>query len=678
MSGDERATISFTIDGRPAYAVEGAFVLDVARGMGIEIPTLCHDPALESVGACRLCMVEVTHPDWKGWSGLMTSCLYPVAEGIEVATASEKVLTARRQVLTLLSARCPNAETIQTLAARHGVQGEGLLVDPEADDCILCGLCTRVCDTYATSAITTYNRGATKAIGAFAERAPDDCVGCGACASICPTGNIPDERTGTDYQVWNRSFETAVATVERTRCLGCGSCEEACPFAVARVALHSDGRRVAVIPREQCRGCGACIGACPSGAIDQEHYGRASLLEGVSGTRFPVVACGRADLGRHELPDGVRVIDLPCTGRISGTQLLAGVTRGGDGILVLGRHQESCRLNGAEDPVHARVNRIRAALRTVGFEPDRVRFAVPDPGPEGPVTALREFVDSVSSLGPNPLDGLAPEGLFEDEGLDTDLAVLGWLSLRSARPPDGRAWLAEHGLPAARPGAPALFAGILPYLSILADPLFAPLHLPDALASALAVLEGLGYAGAGVHVGGVVAAPHAAVLGGFSQIFTLSASEEESLAAAGVDAVPLDRILREQAAQLPRSPYSWCVACDGSEEAMLLIDGLGHTPIDVGLDPLPAGFRISPVLRLEAEQRLRDAEAAGAETLLVPDSQTLARWAMITRRGTWRSSRVLPVMAHQLFHLAACGTAPTVRALEKPPARRPQPVGGAS
>jgi len=111
---------------------------------------------------------------------------------------------------------------------------------------------------------------------------------------------------------------------------------------------------------------------------------------------------------------------------------------------------------------------------------------------------------------------------------------------------------------------------------------------------------------------------------------------------------------------------------------MRLIDALGHTPVDVGLDPLPPGFRISPVLRNEAERRLRDAEAAGAETLLVSDPQALARWAMITRRGTWRSSRVLPVMAHQLFHLAARGTAPTVRALENPPPRIPQPVGGAS
>jgi len=538
--------VNLRVDGRAVHAKAGAFVLAVARSMGIEIPTLCDDPALEPVGACRLCMVEVTHPDWKGWSGLMTSCLYPVAEGIEVATASEKVRTARRQVLTLLSARCPNSAPIRELADRHGVVRDGLLVDPEADDCILCGLCTRVCETYATSAITTFNRGATKAIGAFGEREPDDCVGCGACATICPTNNIPAARTDADYRIWGREFETAVAVVERTRCLGCGSCEEACPFNVARVALHPDGRRVAVIPREHCRGCGACIGACPSGAIDQEQYDRATLLRAAAGARFPVFACGRSDLGRHEPPAGVSVVDLPCTGRISGTQLLAGVLLGGDGVLVLGRHQESCRLNGAEDPVRDRVTRIRAALAAVGFPEDRVRFAAPAPGPEGPLEEVRAFVSDVEALGPHPLDETAPAGLFEDEGLDTDLAVLGWLSGRPALQPDGSAWLAAHELPGPTPGKAMLCSGVLPYLSMLADPLFAPLRLPDVLGDAIAVLDQLGFAGAGVHVGGcgLVLPAHVEAFADAERVVALCADEAAGLRTAGVDAVATDRTTR--------------------------------------------------------------------------------------------------------------------------------------
>ena len=679
-NGNGERKVTLRIDGREVRAAEGTFALAVARGMGIEIPTLCDDPSLEPVGACRLCMVEVTHPDWKGWSGLMTSCLYPVVEGLEIATASEKVLTARRQVLTLLRARCPGSDTIRALADRHGVEFDALYSDPAADDCILCGLCTRVCEAYATSAITTIDRGAAKAIGSFAGEPPADCVGCGACATICPTNNIPATRTGTGYRVWERRFDTAVATVERTRCLGCGSCEEACPFAVARVAFHADGRRIAVIPREQCRGCGACIGACPSGAIDQEHFDRATLLAQLTGPRFPVVACGRADLGRQALPEGVGVIDLPCTGRISGTQLLAGVTRGGDGVLVLGRHQESCRLNGAEDPVQDRVRRIRAALQAVGYDGARVRFAVPAPGPEGPAAAVRAFTDEVLALGANPLGGTAPEGLFEDEGLDTDLAVLGWLSRRPGMQPDGRGWLDAHALPAPRPGGAVLFAGILPYLSMLADPLFAPVRLVEVLRDAVEVLAGLGWTDVGIHVGGcgVVVPAHAAALEGATTVFALGDGDAAALAAIGVTAASLPRLLDEHAAALARPARPARVACDGSDEAVPRIEALGHQAVDVGLDPLPLGFRISPVSRIEAERRLQAVEAGGAEVLLVPDTLTLARWAMITRRGTWRSSRVLPVLAHQLFRFAACGTAPTVRALEKPPRRESQPVGGAS
>jgi ferredoxin len=214
-------------------------------------------------------MVEVTHPDWRGWSGLMTSCLYPVAPGLQVETESPRVKQARKQILSLLAARCPGSEVIQTLAARHGASTEGLAPQPEADSCILCGLCTRVCETFASAAITTCSRGSTKDVAAFMTKPPEECVGCGACAQVCPTGNIPARREGGAYHIWQRVFETAVCQVSAERCLGCGACEEACPFAVARVRVRADGTRLALIPEEHCRGCGACVGACPSGAIDQ-------------------------------------------------------------------------------------------------------------------------------------------------------------------------------------------------------------------------------------------------------------------------------------------------------------------------------------------------------------------------------------------------------------------------
>ncbi len=269
--------VKWTVDGRSLEVPSGTYVLRAARDAGIDIPTLCHHPALEPVAACRLCMVEVTHPDWKGWSGLMTSCIYPIIDGLQVSTQSPRVQQARRQVLSLLLARCPDSESIRTLAARYGATAEGLDVSQDSDKCILCGLCTRVCETFATAAITTVSRGSTKAVGALGGFPASECVGCGACALVCPTGNIPSKREASGYAIWKRTFETATCHVHQSACVACGACEESCPFSVARVALRADGLRVATIPEEHCRGCGACVGACPSGAIGQRQYPWPSL-----------------------------------------------------------------------------------------------------------------------------------------------------------------------------------------------------------------------------------------------------------------------------------------------------------------------------------------------------------------------------------------------------------------
>ena len=96
--------INLEIDGRCLQAAEGMTVLEVARREGVPIPTLCHHEAVEPAGACRLCLVEITHPDWKGWKGLVTSCLYPVEEGLQVTTDNDEIRNARRTILDLLLA----------------------------------------------------------------------------------------------------------------------------------------------------------------------------------------------------------------------------------------------------------------------------------------------------------------------------------------------------------------------------------------------------------------------------------------------------------------------------------------------------------------------------------------------------------------------------------------------
>lgn len=661
--------LSLKIDGRELVAADGEYLLQIARRAGIEIPTLCDHPALEPVGGCRLCLVEVTHPDWKGWSGLMTACLYPAAEGIVVSTRSPQVVEARRQVLTLLAARCPNSPELAALAARYDVKTDGLFVDPEADNCFLCGLCTRICDTYVTSAISTVGRGTGKAIGAFAKAPPIDCVGCGACALICPTHNIPAERTATGYEIWGRTFDTAMAVVDPERCMGCGACEEACPFNVARVVMKAGGRRVATIPREHCRGCGACVGACPSGAIDQEAYEGQRLLAALGASRVSVLSCPRADLGRAALPDEVGLVDVPCTGRISTTLLLGGLAGGAHGVLVMGRHQESCRLNGAEDPAADRVRRTREALTMVGLDADRARFVVPEPGARGPGKAVAEYESTIRALG-DPTLGMAPPAeAHQGEGLDSDLALLSWFSAHETLEPDGSAWLKKHGLPPPRPGRAQLYAGALPFIDVLADTLVTPLSIPDALRAALTTLDTLGVKGAGVQIAGCgpPRPHHAARFAHASAVYTLGPGDAEALLTIGVEAVPIASLIQARAADLPRPPLAVPVACDGSAGMKAQVEAVGHLPVDLGADPLPSGFHLTPDQREHAERYLEAAEAAGARALLVSSPDALVRWAIVTRLGTWRSSRVRPVVAPHLVSLAAEGKALSVRAIERAP-----------
>lgn len=196
-----------TINGRRVEAEEGELVLAVARRAGIHIPTLCHHEAVEPFGSCRLCMIEVTKPAWKGWKGLMTACLYPAAPDLVIETDSERVHQVRRNVLDLLLARCPDAEPIRKLAAEYGVLQTSFAERENPDKCILCGLCVRICETAATAAISTVQRGHEREVGTPWGGPPPDCIGCLACAHVCPTGHIEFSEAGGVRKIWGREFE---------------------------------------------------------------------------------------------------------------------------------------------------------------------------------------------------------------------------------------------------------------------------------------------------------------------------------------------------------------------------------------------------------------------------------------------------------------------------------------
>jgi bidirectional [NiFe] hydrogenase diaphorase subunit len=212
----EVGMVRLSINGKAIEAKTGTMLLKAARENGFEIPALCDREPLEPYGACRVCLVEITHPQWKGWRGLVTACLYPVEEGLIVYTDNEVVYEARKAVLDLLLARCPHTPLIQELAARYGLDQTTLVPRAEPDDCIMCTLCTRICAYQGTSAISTVNRGLTKEIAPPLKERPEDCTGCLNCALICPTGHIKYEERDGKRKIWDREFSLI-------RCEVCGA-----------------------------------------------------------------------------------------------------------------------------------------------------------------------------------------------------------------------------------------------------------------------------------------------------------------------------------------------------------------------------------------------------------------------------------------------------------------------
>ncbi|MFW6080703.1 MAG: 2Fe-2S iron-sulfur cluster-binding protein [Desulfosalsimonas sp.] len=177
--------ITFRIDNQTVEANPGWTVLETARHYGFEIPTLCHHEAVSPSGACRLCMVELKDGDW---SKLVASCIYPAAEGINVFTDTERVRNVRRWILEMLLSECPASSHIKEIAAKHGVKQTRFPVENPEEQCMLCGLCTRVCqEVVGLAAISTVDRGVHKKVGAPFLRPTEVCVACGCCVTICPT-----------------------------------------------------------------------------------------------------------------------------------------------------------------------------------------------------------------------------------------------------------------------------------------------------------------------------------------------------------------------------------------------------------------------------------------------------------------------------------------------------------
>ena len=212
--------VNCKINGIAVSVPKGSTILEAARAAGVEIPTLCYMKKINEIGACRICIVEAT-----GARGLVTACVYPVSEGMEVKTNTPKVQAARRTTLELLlsthdkkclsCSRSTNCE-LQKLCREYGVEEsrfEGYKPHYELDTstphlvrdnnkCILCRRCVAVCREQYVSVIGPNDRGIDTSIGtAFKVNLSEvPCISCGQCAAVCPTGAIT-EKDDTD-KVW--------------------------------------------------------------------------------------------------------------------------------------------------------------------------------------------------------------------------------------------------------------------------------------------------------------------------------------------------------------------------------------------------------------------------------------------------------------------------------------------
>ncbi len=212
--------INLKINGIPVTVPEGTTILQAARQAHIEIPTLCFLKDVSRMGSCRMCVVEAT-----GARGLVAACVYPVAEGMEVRTNTDKCRQSRKMTLELILSKhkkkCLSCERnrnceLQKLSLGYNVdedkfKGEDLVlpidmstpyVVRDNDKCINCMRCVSACRKQGVNAIGPIGRGFNVHIGSAFDRPLNDspCVGCGQCVVDCPVGAL-SEKSNID-EVW--------------------------------------------------------------------------------------------------------------------------------------------------------------------------------------------------------------------------------------------------------------------------------------------------------------------------------------------------------------------------------------------------------------------------------------------------------------------------------------------
>lgn len=203
--------ITMNINGADVKVEKGTTLLEAAQFLGFPIPTLCHMEGLSPYGACRLCVVEIgEEPN----SRLVTSCTFPAQEGLKVRTASERVMRARKMIIELHLATCPQSKVIQDLASKWGVRQQRF--KQEHEDCIMCGRCVRMCEEQMMAkAIGFRGRGEQRTIGTPFDIKSQVCRLCGGCIYVCPACQLRCTYNDPDKAICNGCINLSPPCVEK-------------------------------------------------------------------------------------------------------------------------------------------------------------------------------------------------------------------------------------------------------------------------------------------------------------------------------------------------------------------------------------------------------------------------------------------------------------------------------
>ncbi len=309
--------VMLKINDKKVEAQAGAKVLQAARSVGIEIPTLCSNDALEPYGACRLCVVEI---EKNGKTVVESACTAKAEEGLVVKTDSPLIVERRKVVVGLLLARCPGVEVIQELADKLGVD-RNVTPTKDNEECILCGLCVRACnEVVGAKAIQFAGRGLDRVVTSPLEKTAENCVACGSCVYICPTGAVKkldlevaamrgataEKDAGPTREIsnWKVALELQACTkcgnpyapvfhlssikkqfymlpdttnlcptcreypkIDVEKCLGGGSCAESCPIGALELDDRGGYDKKSRVYEQNCMACHTCESKCPVQAI---------------------------------------------------------------------------------------------------------------------------------------------------------------------------------------------------------------------------------------------------------------------------------------------------------------------------------------------------------------------------------------------------------------------------